>query len=298
VLLRAIFCFAVAAALSVCDKAPTQAALLVDPIVGGTLIWDGSQDLNGSGEYNFDPVMQINTGSTFKGKFYGRAVGPVFVSENGNLLFSSPADFFPVGLNEVRGSIIAPLWDDFLVLPGANNAVIDHSVGGQYLGLTWSNVRLELETSFDPDAPVSFPDTTRSAQVLWFEAATTIRGVTFEPDDIVFSYVGHVVGTADFGLQLFATIGIADSSTSFTPLPGDMDGSITAGESGLLAWESNSYLLFRPEILQAGGTGYVASKNYFTAVPEPSAGLMLGFVGSLAGCWHLIRRWTLMQAFA
>jgi len=82
------------------------------------------------------------------------------------------------------------------------NAVIDHWVASQYWAITWQNVRLFNETA----GPGVFPATRLIVQVVWFEAPTVIKGVQFQADEIVFSYVGHQPGTSDFG-DLFATVG-------------------------------------------------------------------------------------------
>ena len=233
-----------------------HAELIVDP-TGGTILMHGEHDL--------DPVVTINSSGTFGGLFYGQSVGPIAVSENGNLNFSANASFFPSPLNQFPGvARIAPLWDDVVLADGANNQVIDHSVAGQYLGITWKNVRLSNET----DISQLLPDTDRSFQALWFEAPTTIKGVVFNPNEIAFSYVGHVAGTSDFG-PIFASVGITNGANRSTPLPGDADGYITENQSTLLAWEPGSYLIFRP-VISDNATIYEARKEFVTAVPEPS----------------------------
>ena len=233
-----------------------RAELLVDPTGGMTLL-NGSQ--------GDDAVATINSGGSFGGLFFGASVGPITVAENGNLNFSGDDFFFPSALDDFPGvARISPLWDDVLMLDGANNEVIDHSVSGQYIGITWKNARLFNETV----AGQPLPDTDRSFQALWFEAPTTIKGVQFNPNEIVFSYVGHVAGTSNFG-PIFATTGLTDGVSRFTPLPGDADGFITENQSTLLAWEPGSYLVFRP-VTTGSTTNYVASKEFATAVAEPS----------------------------
>lgn len=256
--------------------AALRAELLVEPL--GVVLLDGNQ---GS-----EAAVAINPSSTFGGLFYGNPVGAIHVAEDGHIYFdqSSPNPWFPTGLDISDVALIAPLWDDFFMMPGADipasdptNQVINHSVPGQYIGVTWQNVRLFNETvATTPTTPGLFPSTGRSFQVLWFEAPTTIRDMPFQANDIVFSYVAHQPGTSDFG-PLFATIGIADGSGRFTPLPRDDNGYIESLSGGLnandpsrlLAWEPGSFLRFRPE-LQGGAVQYVATKEFVTAVPEPS----------------------------
>jgi len=224
------------------------------------------------GGQGLEPISIVNSSSTFGGLFFGALVGPITVSENGNLNFSSNRDFFPTALGNPGVARIAPLWDDITLFNGANNSVIDHSLTGQYVGVTWSNVRLDNETIGDE----LVPDTDRSFQVLWFEAPTTIKDVNFNANEIVFSYVAHQAGTSNFG-PIFATTGITDGVSRFTPLPGDKDGYITANQSSLLAWESNSYLIFRP-VVSNNLTTYEASKEFVTAVPEPATITLLSAI--------------------
>lgn len=242
---------------------PVQAELLVDAT--GIVLMDRNEGI--------DPISIINASGSFSGRFYGNTVGAITVSENGNLNFAGDNDYFPVPLSAVpQLARIAPLWDDVMLDSRINNAVIDHSRPGEYLGITWKNVRLAF------DAPGGDPLTpsNRSFQVLWFEAPTTIRGVLFQPNEIVFSYVGAVPGTSNFGM-LFSTVGITDGASRFTSLPGDADGyieSLTNGTSpddpsNLLAWQPGSFLRFRP-VDDGTGVRYVASHESVTAIPEPS----------------------------
>lgn len=266
--------------VAVAPMATLRAELLVEPL--GIVLLDGSQ---GS-----DATVAINPSSTFGGLFYGNRVGAIHVAEDGHLFFNnaSQAPWFPTGLGDSDVARIAPLWDDFLMLPDDDippsdpvNRVLNHSVSGQYIGVTWQNMRLAFETeAATPTTPIVFPSTHRSFQMLWFEAPTIIRGVPFQANDIAFSYVAHQPGTSDFG-PLFATIGIAkgvaEGMGRFTPLPQDDDGYIESLSGGLdandpsrlLAWEPGSFLRFRPK-LQGGAVQYLATKEFVTAVPEPS----------------------------
>ncbi len=239
--------------------------------------------------FELDATVTINNASTFGGKFYGAPVGPVTVAENGNLNFSNNGFFFPFGFTETNNvnytARIAPLWDDVLLFQPFNNRVIEHSVPGSYLAVTWENVLLFNDSLDNPLPQQSF-------QVLWFEAPTNIGGFNFFADDIVFGYRGSVPGANSFG-DIEGTVGITNGAGLFTPLPGDTptlaepngDGYINYfdGQNNLLAWESDTFLLFRPK--SDPTTGYTASKERFlTAVPEPTTGLcmlalLVGWVG-------------------
>ncbi len=239
------------------------AALLVEPD-GGTLLFTSS---------NFDDdATVLFSQNNFGGLFYGQSVADIYVAENGNLNFSNNGDFFPVAGGSQTVARISPLWDDIVFEPSADNAIINHSVPGSYLGVTWQRARLFNELV----AGDTLPPTDRSIQALWFETDTTIRGTDFRKDDIVFAYVGATAGTDQFG-PIESFVGISNG-TQFTPLPGDSDGLITASQSQLLAWEADTYLRFR-----FNGDSYDALKLSLTAVPEPSWLIIAGALG-LARC--------------
>jgi hypothetical protein len=245
------------------------ADLIVAPSSGSVLM-DGDP-------FDLDGTAPLNSGGSFQGKFYGASVGTIDVAENGNINFTNSGSYFPHGLTDNSNpdftARIAPLWDDVLLFQPFNNRVIEHSVAGNYLAVTWENVLLFNDSLVNPLPQQSF-------QVLWFEADTNIRGFQFLANDIAFGYQGGVPGTNSFG-NLYATVGVANGLGLFTPLPGDDpigmfpegDGYIesNAGQAGLLAWEPDTFMLFRP--MSIPNQGYIASKQTFplTPIPEPNS---------------------------
>jgi hypothetical protein len=217
-----------------------------------------------------DGTVLINTSGTFQGKFFGTSVGPISVAENGNLNFSANGDFFPTGFTAADTvARIAPLWDDVLLFQPFINRIVSHSVLGSYLAVTWESVLLFNNSLENPLPLLSF-------QVLWFEFATTLQGFQFQADDIAFGYRSSVAGTNSFG-NVFGTVGINSGTGAFTPLPGDPDGDgyIVSSQTDLLAWESDTFLLFRPT--SDPTMGYNASKENLdvASVPEPTTSLCL-----------------------
>lgn len=236
----------------------------------------------------------------FSGRYFGETKGDIYVSENGHLVFAATAageaDFFPVPLGSSRASI-APLWDDYLLIQSTvaqpvNNAVLADYSSGHYLAVTWQNVRLELESV----AGQEFPDTNRSAQVVWFEGDTIIRGFEFKKDDIAFGYVPHTSG-ADFG-DIAAVAGLDKGDGTFSAIQGTTDGSLSASQGNLLAPGENNFLLFRPGVAGVVPNNFAADSlqgGYYrgsftlTAVPEPSS-LRLCFLSVAIAVGFAIRR--------
>ncbi len=267
---RCVFTFAlvIAAICSTCLNRTAYADLILGP--SGTVLYNG----NNPG----DDVTQI---SGLNLKFFGQNVSNVWVAENGNLNFSADGSFFPTPLGAPSIARIAPLWDDFLLLQNQSNT-IDNRVlvdakPGQYLAVTWLNVRLFLETV----AGANFPTTTRSAQVVWFETDQLINGMQYRAGDIAFGYVPHEVSTSSFGIDLNAVVGLDSGTGVVVTLPGAPNSSVTAANSHLLGAQ-NQVVLFRPD---AGG-GYSASLQ-IVSIPEPTS-IALACLG--ISCFLLTRR--------
>lgn len=247
---------------------PLSAGLIVNP--SGFVLFDGAIPAE-------EDTAKLVTGLNFR--FYGIDRSHIWVSENGNLNFSADGSFFPTELGAPSQARIAPLWDDFLLLQGTvpvnNRVLVDHQ-SGRWLAVTWENVRLFLETA----AGAPFPATTRSAQAVIFESDQLIQGFQFRRNDIAFGHRPHVLGTSDFGWALESTVGIDAGNGGFSAIPGTSAGRITANNDDLLAWESGSFILFRPS--DSLITGYDASKLFFV-VPEPSTASLVIVVLVIAG---------------
>jgi hypothetical protein len=248
------------------------AGLILNP--AGTLLFDGS-----TGE---DDSVQVSAiGSTNSFKFFGQSITDVYVAENGRVAFSRlHDDFITLPTLGSGPSYIAPLWDDFLLNPALNNSVRASYVPDQYLAVTWENVRLFNETV----AGQPFPDTNRTAQAVWFEGDTTIRGYAFKKDDIAFGYIPDSISGPNYlGPELQSAVGLNKGDGSYSEVVGTTGGVVDGNNlqnSGLLAWESNAFLLFRPGVADATPDGFARSsfqdgyyrdKFFFTAVPEPSS---------------------------
>jgi hypothetical protein len=283
--------------ISVCfSTAPASAGLILNP--AGTIVIEASPIPD-------EARVRLTSGlvsgvENFSGRYFGETKSDIYVSENGHLVFAATAageaDFFPVPLGSARASI-APLWDDYLLIQSTvaqpvNNAVFADYLSGHYLAVTWQNVRLELETV----GGQQFPDTNRSAQVVWFEGDTTIRGFDFKKDDIAFGYIPHTSG-ADFG-DIAAVAGLDKGDGTFSAIQGTTDGSVSAVQGNLLAPGENNFLLFRPgsagavpSIFTADSFqgGYYRGTFSLTAVPEPSS-IGLCFVSAAIAVGFSMRR--------
>ncbi len=206
-------------------------------------------------------------GAAFRGNFYGQPVNSnVWIAENGNINFSVDGDgsFFPQSFSDSPASSrIAPFWDDFQFFAGETNQIIDHSRIGDYLAVTWRDAFLFNDLVFG--VPLDY-DKRITTQVVWFERDMNVNGFDFKKDDIAFGYSGYRNGNID------ATIGVSHGSAPgmFTSIPGDSDGLISSrlGQSNLIPWNDNEFLLFRPT---ANGMSYTGTREFITAVPESSS---------------------------
>jgi len=259
----------------------SRAELVLDPALG-TVIATGPADPG------FDFSVLLPDTETFAGRFFGQAVtGPIYAVDNGNINFTSDTLFFPNSDNTVAR--ISPLWDDFLFDATTNNRLIYQRQVGNYLAVTWQNVRLSNETAFNAGI---FPDTDRALQAIWFEADTAIRGFDFTKDDIVFSYIAHQSGTSNFGpIEGQVSLDRGDGPSTAI-LPGTLDGSVTQADGALFPWQENRFLLFR---WNDNTNLYWVSTESFTAVPEPSSAFALLAMSTLGG-WLERRRRKNVQA--
>lgn len=279
-----VFRFAIAFVIvfTNCIASLSKADFLVVPPSNATVLMSEEGPPNS----NVDQIVLLQK-PNFSGKFYGQSRTSFYVSENGNINFANDDRFFlparldsPTTQNRFPGGLIAPLWDDVLLVTGNTNAVLDHSVAGDFLAVTWRNVRL----AFDSPRGTQAFETQRSMQVVWFERDMNFRGFNFLKDDLAFSYVPYQDTVPKFG-EIAATVGVADGGSRYTALPSsvfggdDTGGAIDNSGTNRLALSENSFLLFRPQYDSSTNmvTGYVSSLEFVTAIPEPNTFLLCGF---------------------
>ncbi|MCY2976086.1 MAG: hypothetical protein NTW52_15635 [Planctomycetota bacterium] len=275
------FDIAIVFVLANCITSPVQADFLVVPPPNATVLMSEEGPPNS----NVDQVVLLQKPS-FSGNFYGQSRTSFYVSENGNINFANNDSYFtdrldsPATQNQFPGGLIAPLWDDVFLITGTRNAVLDHSIPGDFLAVTWKNVSLFLDTPGGAFAGES----QRSMQVVWFERSMNYRGFNFLKDDLAFSYVPYQDTDPKFG-EIAATVGVADGGSRYTALPpsvigGDgTGGAIDNAGTNRLALSENSFLLFRPQYdsFTNNVSGYVSSLEFVTAIPEPNTSLLCSF---------------------
>jgi len=258
----------------------SRAELVLDPTLGMVI---GTGPASPGDDFS---VLLPDT-ATFGGRFFGQSVtGPIYAVDNGNINFTSDTLFFPNSNNSVAR--ISPLWDDFLFDATTNNRLIYQRQMGNYLAVTWQNVRLSNETDFLSGV---FPDTDRALQAVWFEADTAIRGYDFTKDDIVFSYIAHQSGTNNFGPIAGRVSLDRGDGPSTAILPETINGSVSQADGERFPWRENEFLLFR---WNDSSSSYSVSTESFTAVPEPSSAFALIVLSTLGG-WLGRRRRKCIQ---
>jgi hypothetical protein len=256
-----------------------RAGIVLNPSSNATVIYAGASaanfDLEQDGAYRLMANGRYGggTGAAFQSSLYGANINNLWVAENGNLNFGTTGDggFYSFPLSSSNAALrVSPFGDDVFMLDGLDNKILDHSVAGSYLAITWQDIRLFNDVPAGGPVPME----TMTTQVIWFEKDMQIQGFDFKKDDIAFGYSGFSGGTID------ATIGVGKDANVFTPIPGDADGLIssTQNQSNLIPWGDKEFLLFRP---QAGGASYLGTRESFTAVPEPSSLLMALSAGGL-----------------
>ncbi len=216
------FILAVSAAALLAAFVPARASLLLDP-TGGTVLFNDTS--------SHDDQSSSGRSLGFTGTFFGTPHTTVDVITNGNLNFTGNTTFSNSALS-AGVARIAPLWDDLIINTGDGASIIETVKPGKYYAVTWSQIE-----NFGSSV------TRQTFQAAWFGAATTLRGFTFKPDDIVFSYTGPI--------QPFngdsATVGL-DSGAAALPLPGTTNGLISAATGNLLPAAANGgFVLFRPD---------------------------------------------------
>jgi hypothetical protein len=213
---------------------PAGAQLLVDP-AGGSVITTSVDD----------QTYLRSFGGTFD--FYGAAHTNGYVSSNGNINFSGTAAFSNLALG-AQGAMIAPMFDDLYLPPGS----ISDLVTSAYYAVTYQGVETFGSVVGN-----------RTFQAVLFTDAIRLGSFDFLANDIAFSY-----GALSGGMQGTTTVGVANSSTMFTPLPGTTDGQITNYD--LLPTTDNQFVLFRPNA-NGGYDASIESAIATTTTPEPAS---------------------------
>lgn len=261
----------------------SRAGIVLEPTTGHVL-FDGTSNDDGVVKI-LDQGSYIG-GPAFDGSFYGGSVTQnMWVAENGYLSISDaqdPGGFYSYAFTSNSNlRQIAPFGDDFFLVAGEPNRIVDHSLAGSYLAVTWEDVWLFNDGTVDPNM-------SRTAQVIWFERDMDVRGFSFKKNDIAFGYSGFSDGWFE------TTIGVGRNSNSFTSIPNDADGLIFSedshpgnGQNNLIPWGDNEFLLFRPSTLPNGDPSYSASVETFTAVPEPSSiGVAIAWLCLVVAKWR------------
>lgn len=267
--------------------------------LGGLIL--GTNELGTKQTISGDGAVEVNL-SGFGGRFFGQSVPSVWLAENGYLSRSNVSgnDFFSESLATNSTPRIAGFWDDIYVLADADGAgpqqgIFFSNKPGQYVAATWSQVF--LFNDFAAGDPIN-NQFARSFQTVWFEADTVLSNFQFRRDDIAFGFSGFSAGNID------ATVGIRDSLQYFTiddaigrpagQAPGGVI-STTSSQPGfpnahLLPWEDDKFLLFRSvEDGNGNFSHYQVSVESFSAVPEPTCGILL-CTGAVAMWWAKRRK--------
>ena len=186
--------------------------------------------------------------------FFGSALPPVnpTISVNGHIRFGAGdgnGDWHVTPLGGSGKLRIAPMWGDYQI--GATSRIIESaSPAFDYYAVTWENMVSTGHNGYFS-----------TFQAIFFENATTLHGITFNPGDIAFSY-------GDIGLytQIGEVVAGLERGTSSATLPGyeGTDGNHSFLGTGAFPVGTNQYVHFRPDL----------SGNYtvtIATIPEPSA---------------------------
>jgi len=248
---------------------PAEADLLIDP-TGGTVIFDDSS--------NFDDAVSISRPLNFTFNFFDIPISAVDVSTNGHLNFIGDADFFNVPMPDpFMIARISPLWDDLIINAGNGAFIIEKGEPGVFYSVTWVNMEVLYAESGNSSGTAR-----QTFQAVLIGAPTTIRGYSFVPGDIVFSYEFVDAAFADDLGAIGATVGLdKGDGLTFIPLPGDDDGLITNAQKNLLPTGVGAWIVFRPN-----GMG---SYNAFVT-PEPSLAILLMVGLGLTVTWRYKRK--------
>jgi len=230
-----------------------SATLLLDPaggeVTSSLSFGNNSDDAAYSGAY-----VSI---TPFFGQSLPLAASGATISVNGHILFGDGdgdgdwdlRNLGVTGPNDTGIARIAPMWADLRI--GANSRIIENAPESyDYFAVTWENMESGTHNGYFA-----------TFQVILFENATTLHGITFNPGDIAFSY-----GDVSLYSQLNEIIIGLESGDRAATLPGNetYDGFHSIPGTGAFPVGANEYVHFRPD-----GSG-----NYnvtIAPIPEPSA---------------------------
>lgn len=228
-----------------------SAALLLNP-TGGTVLASSSTGPSDKDDGYATSIESLNV------SFFGSALSDPFpkISLNGHIYFGAGdgmGDYNPVAFDNSPITRISPLWTDLLLGP-TSQVLQNVGSGSSYNAITWVNLQ----------GGIGNEGFTATFQAIYFNAAASINGVSFNAGDIVFSY-GDI---QNFSTPADILIGLdkGTGATALATLPGYEGTKGWASHSvyGNLPIGANDYVLFRPN-----GSG-----NYnvtIQAVPEPSS---------------------------
>lgn len=261
--------FSALLATLVAGALPAPAALLIDPS-GGTVLVDDS---------TFHSPDTIVPGSvTLGGEFFGLPFSgwTPHISLHGNINFSENSDSSGTLGSEQR-SRIAPLWTE-LSLGFNSGARIVENIGDAYYAVSWLN----LTTMVPGGGAFTF-------QGVFFTDDTTINGIDFYANDIVFGYADTSAG---IGYEQLLSVGLSvyveDYQTGTFATFGNAYGTFSDETKNLIPTGAGEYVLFRPD--GSGPFGGYDVSIATSAVPEPSSyATLLGYF-ALAGVFATRRR--------
>ncbi|WP_367871476.1 hypothetical protein [Luteolibacter sp. Populi] len=236
---------------------PASATLLLD-YTGGTVLGSASV-----GPSDKDDGF-ATSGESFDAPFFGESLSDPFprISFNGHIYFGSgdgSGDYAPTAFGTSPIIRISPMWTD-LSLGAASQVIQNTGSGSSYNAVTWVNMQGGLGNE-------GFVAT---FQAIYFNAAATLNGISFNAGDIAFSY-GDI---ENFNLPADIMIGLDKGTGGFATLPGyeTTEGWASHAGYGDLPVGADEYVHFRPD-----GGGYDVT---IEPIPEPSA-IAVALLGSL-----------------
>lgn len=241
---------------------PSVAGLLIDPS-GGVTLWNSAVSVDD----------QVQTRALpFSATFFGATITSVDVSTNGNWNLGSSDSYGNTSLPTSPLALFAPLWDDLSIFAGSGQSIVEKAEPGAYYSVTW-----DVGTYNDPA-----PEATSRFQAILFGATTTVGGITFLPNDVVFAYdrVSARLRGGDATVGMNQGNGIDSAFLASTP-----GGIVTDATRSVLPTEPGAVSLFRP-----AGSGYTASVVTTTAIPEIDPAGLGSVLALVTGALGLVER--------